>query len=525
VAASLDDLEAELERLSDDGYCADGHGLIESALSLLLPPERISTTECAARYRYIRSKEGRGRRKYDVAMTPYMVGPQDALDDMEHRFVVVVGPGRTGKSVGGENHLFKRLRNGPLTDCIIYLQADSDIASYADKEFNDFFDLHPEIMARLGPRPTDRKREFKRVSGRTIQLLPANPGNVRQKEATFIWASELDGYRKSVRDGFKDNIGVRMAASGNQAKAYIESHPDLGWTGGVAAIWKDSTRGLWFWPCGYCGDFSSPHPLAPKGMHMPLDYDRDDKLGEDGMLDRVEESAHLACPHCGGCLTDEHKAEMLAGGKWVFAGQTIEPDGTVHGEPRRSDTAGFWIHGAMSPFVPLGELARKYVAALVFFERTRKPERLKEVVCKSFGEVYEGAGSGSVTLSPEKLKERAVDKPDGYLSGTIPDGVLYLTAAIDMGRRKADVKIKGWDLEARSWVIARETIVANATGEKLDFYNRQSDWLVLRDKVLRRIVPFADDPAMGLPIAGVAIDNSDGHVTHRAREFARQMLL
>lgn len=527
-------LEDELIELGADAFCTSTREVARQASSLLLPPEDISTKECAAKYRYLPNPEGTGKRLYDRALTPYMDGPQDALDDPQYRVVIVPGPGRTGKSIGGENHLFKRLRNGPLTDTIIYLPAKSDVDSYADKEFADFFNLHPEISQKLGRLPKDNKRMFKRVAGRAIQLFPANTGTVRQRQAPLIMATEIDGFRTTLRSSFKQLAEVRGRAYGNQFKLYMESHPDAGWTSGIASAWLESSRGLWFWPCPDCGDWASPHPLAPKGFFMRLTFDRVDTLDDDDLLDLAESSATLACPHCGSLIGDEHKEAMNNAGRWVFEGQTIDPAGTITGAVRKTDTAGFWIHGTMSPFVKLGRLAREYLAALLHFERTRKSDRLKEVTAKSLGEVYEGSG-GSRALDPKKLLERAKDDElnPPFEIGTVPDEAMFLTAAVDVGGKKFDVKVIGWDLEGRSWLIDRYTLFQAESGRELRPPERQQDWIMIRDRLLRRFVPMASDPNMVMPIACVAIDtggsgNLDGEepggVTWKAREFARQML-
>lgn len=516
--------ERDLESLAVEAFCPDPYELLDDQRSLLLPPDKISTTECASRFRYLRNKEGGGKRLWSPDLTPYVAAIQDALDDKVHRFVAVAGPGRSGKSVAGENHIFRRMRNGPLTDVIIYLQASSDCDSYADKEFRDFFDLHDEIKAKIGPKPEDNKRKFKRVSDRAIQLLPANMGNIRQKEATFIWASEIDGYRASVRDGFKDNIATRMQTSGHQAKGYIESHPDCGWTSGIAPIWQDSTRGVWYWPCTSCGGWSSTNPLADKEFHMTLNVERPEGLSDDELLDHVEKHAALVCPHCGTLLGESDRTEMLAGGRWVFAGETIDAKGNVAGEPRDSDTAGFWIHGTMSPFIGLGELVRKYVAAVVFFEKTRKPERLKEVVVKTLGEVYEGAGDKR-PVDPKALMAR--DRT--FAAKTVPEEVKFITAAVDIGGAKFDVLLTGWDLEGRSWLIDRFTIVQNGD-RRVSPAERIEDWMVLKTLVLDRLTPIVGDDGeetgLALPVAAMACDlHGNPGVTPNAREFARRMAL
>jgi phage terminase large subunit GpA-like protein len=529
-------LEEQFLELADDKHCASAKAAALGFVSMLLPPEDISTKECAAKYRYLPNPEGDGKRLYDRELTPYMDGPQDALDDPLIPAVIVPGPGRTGKSIAGENHLFKRLRNGPLTDTIIYLPAKGDVDSYADKEFADFFSLHPEIAVKVGRLPKDNKRMFKRVAGKSIQLFPANPGNVRQKQAPLIMATEVDGYRATLRAAFRNLAEVRGRAYGNQFKLYLESHADAGWTGGIALFWLDSSRGIWFWPCPHCEDWSSPHPLAPKGMLMRLVYDRDDTLDDDENIELADKSAALACPHCGSLITDDHKRQMNIAGKWVHTRwQTITPDGTVTGPARKAGVAaGFWIHGTMSPFVKLGELARKWLQTTIHFERTRKPQPLREFTAKELGEVYEGAGGAGRVLDPKRLQDRAKDEEINppFKLGLVPEDVLFLTAAVDVGGKKFDVLITGWDLEGRSWLIDRYTIFQGGEGRELRPPERQKDWLVIRDRLLRTLVPLEADPKQGMPIACVAIDtggsgNLDGDepggVTWKAREFARQM--
>lgn len=522
MLAECSQIEQDLEHLADGHHLLSARDVALDLSSLLLPPEEISTRECAAKYRYLPNPEGTGKRLYDPALTPYMNGPQDALDDREHKFVVVVGPARTGKSIAGENHLFKRLRHGPLTDTIIYLPGKSDVDSYADKEFADFFTLHPEIEAKLGRRATDNKREFKRVSGRAIQLFPANSNTVRQKQAPLIMATEIDGYRKALRSAMKDLIALRGRSYGNQFKGYLESHPDAGWAGGIATFWQDSTQGLWYWPCPHCDAWSSPHPIAPRGMTMRLDYERAPDLDEVAMLNKVEQTACLVCPHCGAALGDSDKPAMLSAGRWVFSGETIDVDGTVKGSPVQSETAGFWIHGTMSPFVPLGTLAREYVAALVFFERTRQPQKLREVTVKAIGTVYGGTSGGALQAS--ELEERA-KASEGFRIGTAPAEVMFVTAAVDVGHRKFDVGIWGWDLEGRSWLIDRYTITSrtwvDGTVRDIRPAERIDDWHVL-DPLIDRMIPIGEGN-VAIPVAAVAIDTGDGHVTEKAREYARRM--
>jgi phage terminase large subunit GpA-like protein len=264
-------------------------------------------------------------------------------------------------------------------------------------------------------------------------------------------------------------------------------------------------------------------------MRMKLDFDRDDALDDQARLDKVAETARLLCPHCGSLIDDAQRDTMVDRGVWVFEGQAISEDGTVTGAPIDHDTAGFWIHGTMSKVVSLAALAKEYVSALVVFERTRDPQRLKRATVKSLGEVYEGGGARG--FDPKRLKERADEAPaeDRFDRGTVPDEVFFVTAAVDVGGTKFDVIIIGWDLEGRSWIIDRFTIKQrpDGHGNMIDLRPREriEDWDVIRTQVLNRTLPLALDETLRMPVAAVAIDDGDGNATWKAREFARRMAL
>lgn len=525
-----DFLKAEIAKIGAGAFLCPIEDLALPATELVTPPARISTTDCAARYRLIPDKEGSGASLWDASLTPYMNGIQDALDDPDVGLVIVPKPARTGGTVGAENHLFKRLKFGPLTDVLWYLPSDSEVDSYARRHVKKLFGLHPDIAAKVGKARTDDTMTFKVVAGRDLEWLQLNARTVTARDAGYIVGDEIDAMNRKLMPTFVDQVKVRGATAGENFKGYLCSHMDAGWTVGIAAAWKESSRGIWYWACPHCARYSSPCPTAPKGWRMVLDYIRLSGVSDDNLLDKVEASAGMKCPHCGERAAEIHKPAMLASGQWVHEGQSIAPDGTVTGEPRSKRVLGFWIHGTMSPWVEWGDLARRFVAALLVFERTKKPQRLREVTAKGLGEVYEGTkAADSLELSRRETT---------FAAGTFPDdqGALFATAAVDVGKRKFDVMIIGWDLEGRSWVIDRFTIWARRVGKRdqeVRPAERIEDWNVIEEQVLLRELPLASDPNFRMPIAGVAVDTggSAGEkdsdepegVTWKAREFARRM--
>lgn len=520
---ALDVIAFDLDRLSRDGYCADAVEMAREALQLLTPPEQISTTECAARYRKLPAPEGSGFIYWSPTLTPYINGIQDALDDPRVELIAVIKPGRVGGTVAAENHLFKRMKFGPLTDTLWYLPSESEVDSYIDSTVAPMFRLHPDLQAKIGKGRSDDKRTFKKVSGRKLEYMSVNNKTITGRQGGLIVGDEIDAIVRRLRGTFVTQVKTRGRTLGSRRKAYLCSHPDLGWTSGIGAAYRETTRGLFWWACPHCMSWSSPCP--PARHRMILDYERAVGVSDDDYLGRVAATACLICPHCGAAITDEHKAEMLLGGKWVFEGQEIAEDGAVTGEPRSMTALGFWIHGTMSPFVKFSELARDVEGAKREHQRTRKPERLREVTSKVLGEVYEGATGAGGALEPRMLERRAA--AEGFPVGAAPGETMFITAAVDVGGSKFDVSIYGWDLEGRSWLIDRITIKqrlwVDGVMRDLRTAERIDDWNVLEDQVLNRVIPLVDQPDMALPIAGMAIDTGDGNVTWKAREFARRM--
>ena len=515
------ELESTFERLAQDGYCVDPVEVAREGLGLLTPPERISITDCAAQGRLIPNAEG-GARLWSPNMTPYINGIQDAIDDPLVRVVAAPGAARTGKTLAPENALFKRMKYGPMTDVLWYLPGGL-LDDYVDTTVTPLFDLHPDLAAKIGTRPSDNKRTLKKLAGRFIRYLSATLANTRGKQAPFIVGDEIDGFPKKLRSNFRQQMAIRARAYGNIGKGYVCSHPDAGWTDGIAAIWLESTRGVWYWPCPECDQVSSPCPTAD--WRMKLDYERPKGMADGDMLAKVEATACMICPHCGSAIGNEHKAEMNARGQWVHDGQTIALDGTITGDVTPNDTWGFWISGYMSPMVSWGQLAKELVGALQFFERTGKSDRLREITAKSLGEVYEGPSGRRVDLKRLQARMDAGAEDEGYDVGEVPGWVRFITATVDVGGNKFDAMFTGWGADAESAIIARETLVAMPSGEKLKPPLVQSHWDILETRVLDRQFPIKGRPGWVLGVANMIYDTGGAPgTTWQAREFTRRMM-
>jgi phage terminase large subunit GpA-like protein len=532
---SRKELAEQAELLANFRFCPSPADIAREFLHGLVPKETIATLEYSEKHRVIRKPDGT-KTNWSRDLTPYLVPIMEAHDDPEVLEIIVPKPGRTGGTVVAENHALKRLDNGPSGDVMWYLAGPEEVRSYADRVFGPMFEDHQAIASRIGTRAGDNKKTLKRVGSQTIELMVMSAKTTTNRQAAYIVFDEPDSYHRDFRSNFLEQGRQRQRMLGNDRKIYACAHPDVGWSGGISAAWVLSSQGIFVMQCPDCGGHGSPYPTKywPDVPRFRLYYD---KLGEGAPVDRrlatAEKSAGILCPHCGVILNENDRVKMVEGGSYMHRGQDLDIKAGIIGEPEKNRTWGFWVHVLLSPQVGLAELARELEGALEHKDRTGKTDKLKQVMVRTFGEVFEGLGDLK-GLNARALKDRTRELAEqgdeeqrvGYGLGEVPADVLFLTMAVDVGGGKFDILVRGWDAQRRSWLIDRRTIRQRmhpgGTWRDIAPAKVQDDWSVLETE-LDRLYPLQDDPEQALPVAVMTIDASDGNVTWKAYEFARRM--
>lgn len=487
------------------------------ALQFLLPPSREGVDEYTAAHRRMPSRIGSGFVPWDDTVAPYLIEPMRALKGHLYLTVAIAGPGQCGKTVVGENFLLYTVAKQPRRT-LYYMQTDEGVEAYVKDRINAMIRAHPEMRESIGQEKEDNTLHYKRFDGMSIHFLSATHNNLISKDAPIIIADEIDAYDQSFGDP-KVLFDVRRTTYGRMSKLLMMSHPDLAsgldpvkhWRAGIMRVYADSDRRVWYWPCPECGGWSSPAPFAKR--FMPIEYPTD------GTLDEIEADAHLKCPLCDAKIADRHRHDMNLRGRWIGEGQEIAEDGTVTGELVTRDTAGFCIVGAMSPFLlkGIGGLARERAKAEREYEIGGDDRTLKEVIVKQWGYPYAPAGVAA-NIEAEVLADRAL--AETYALKTVPDGVRFLTAWVDIQAAYFDVLVRGFGVDSESWVIDNFKMVA-------DTAVKDDDWETLFGELLEARYPLADDPSRGMAIRVVGYDSGGvSGTTDRAyalwRKFKRE---
>jgi phage terminase large subunit GpA-like protein len=175
----------------------------------------------------------------------------------------------------------------------------------------------------------------------------------------------------------------------------------------------------------------------------------DDKSGivwecdSDGMV--IEDSVGYVCAHCGKHIKEEHKFKMMNAGHWKPTSKSVSPY-----------VVSYHINKLYSLMKPWYEVVN------LWMEVKDDPQELKTFVNLMLGLPYKEAAY--------KPKVSAVKKLRGlYEPGTVPDGVLYLTAGLDVqkGHKNKDLKkpariemeILGHGLGYRTWSVDYKVFV------------------------------------------------------------------
>ena len=478
-------------------------GVATGALDLLLPPLRQTVGDYALEHRHLSNQGGGYVGRWTHDMAPYLVGAMEVLHLLDYQTVAVVGPGQSGKTEIGQNWLLKSVATDP-GDMLWYMQTDPGLEAFVKGRINPMIDAHEGMKERLGRRPVDDSLHFKQFQGMRVEFLSAAHSNLINKSAPRIVADEVDAYATSLGD-VKALLDVRRQTFGRQSTLLALSHPDLArgliperdWSAGIMAIYGDSDRRVWYWPCPHCGCWSSPVPIAQR--YMPLEYP------EDGSLDEIEARARLVCPVNGCLIEDHHRREMNRRafaspfGGWIGEGQEIAQDGTVTGELVRRKTAGFWIVGAMSPFVMggIGGLARARAKAQREMEMSGEEQTLRQVLVKQWGFPYAPPRNVG-TVDANTLADRA--DPDLKL-GVVPQGVRFLTATVDCQLANFEWLVRGWGPRGQSWVIDGGKIPADPA-------TSPEDWDAMREQVMEKVFPLADGSGRVMAIKGGGFDSA-----------------
>jgi len=451
----------------------------------------------------------------DPLLTPYVVEPERMIASGIYKRVVMVFGAQTGKSEAMLDVAGQRLdqRPGP----ILYVGPNKQfLTEQFEPRVMALLDEAPTLTAKLS-RGKSMTKTRKTVAGVPFRLAHSGSSTALKSDpAVLALVDEYDEMKDNVNnqggplglverrgDTFADFVCVVTSTpkKGRVAAVKDEASGLFFWDVAVAEdvespiwqLWQLGTRHHWCWPCPHCGEYFVPrfnllrYPLKA----TPLQAARE---------------TYLECPSCGGVVTNDHKTEMNARGRYVAPGQKVDKSGVIHGIFPEAKSISYWVSGLASPFVTFGER----VATLVEAQQSGDDAMVQQAINAGFGELY-SPGGGEV---PEWMEIKEKSRQSQYARGEVPEQALYLTVTVDVQKQSLPWVMRAWGPRATSWLVNYGYLRGDTAEEDI--------WHALADLV--------SCPVEGVPVKLTFIDSgfrpgkTDTLPLNRVYEFCRRFL-
>ena len=445
----------------------------------LRPLPNLTVSDWADQYRMLSSESSAEPGRWRTDRAPYQRAIMDAFTDLDVRRVVVMSCSQIGKSDIMNNVIGRFAHLAPAP--ILMIQPTVDMAQDYSK-------------SRIAPMIRDTKvlrdifQDVKsRESGNTIlsKLFPGgrlimgganSPAGLASRPIKILLADEVDRFPDSAgTEGDPVDLAAKRMTTFWDRTMGLFSTPTNAGESRIEVEYMEGTQEEWQHQCPNCGEF---HLLTHRNMVMDTETVKDGRQKEHIHV----KSVSWRCPDCGFTFSENEMRRQPQ--KYVAKNPTAI----------RNHVRSFFVNCWASPWISWADVMQEWVDA------KGDPEREKVVVNTRFGEPYERARSYD---NVDKLLARR----EPY-NAERPDGVLILTAAVDVQDNRLEYEIVGWGEEEECWGIKKGIILGAP--------DTAAVWRQL-DEQLDREYHFAD--GTGLLVARTFID-SGGHYTSEVYNYS-----
>ncbi|MBU2113706.1 MAG: phage terminase large subunit family protein [Gammaproteobacteria bacterium] len=521
----------------------DAQRIKRDIASLLKPPIRMSVSDAVQEYVRVKLPSGNWG-KWDLETTPYMREPLDMLSSRKYRGLIFVGPARTGKSQALVDAFCGYDVKCDPSDMLIVQITKEKAAEFSKKRIGPMLENSPELQPLLSHRGHDNNLHDKVMrAGNYLKIAWPAKSIFASSEWRRVVITDYDR-TATLLDVEGEGSGFDLALKRTQSfrsrgMAVAESSPgyevkDPDWlpdptrphefppTVGIGALYNLGDRRVLYWPCPSCGEFFPAN----------WEYMRWDTTEKD--IKKASRTVTCYCPHCGDSeITQQSKHSMVMKSRWVPEGCRITSEGEIIGTPIDTDFVSYWMQGPAASFQSWEQLVYQYLQAVKDFESTGSQEKLKATVNTDQGRAYAYQRSDK-KRSSERLAERAEDTTKRH----VPEGVLFLTACVDVqaGKdRRFVVQVHG-NSENERWLIDRYNIRLSARVKdenatepseryhQIDPAGYPEDWQQLSKLILDRGYPLDDGSGREMHVHIMVCDHGgeDG-VSDNAYSYYRKL--
>lgn len=432
--------------------------------------------------------------RYNPDITPWVQGIHEALDDPLVMKVVAMKSAQIAWTDGVLNNYIGRRIDIDPCPMIIMFAKDQAAKEYNDEKFVPMVESTPRLGKKIAihkQRDRNNRTEFKSFPGGFLKLVGSNsPSSVKSTPAPVVCVEEPDDCNENVREqGDTITLLEERTKTYARRKVIFGGTPTIEGVSRIEAAYKLSDQRKFYVPCQHCGE---SHALEWSNVH----WHSDAALAHEVFLQAQPDTAHYACPHCGGVWNDTEKNRNVRLGVW-------RAGASFHG------VAGFCINELYSPFP--GSLLRRLVEKYLVAEHSLKNG--DDTKMRAFVNNTQGLAYAYQTDLPDidALRARAEDYPELY----VPWGGIVITAGVDVQHDRLAITIKAWGRGEESWLLYWGEILGKT------MVAEQGAWIDL-DALLQLGINHASGTQ--LRIRAASIDSSDGQTVDAVYAFVRRRM-
>ena len=455
----------------------------EAFLTAFKPRSKLTGSQWADKYRYVAPGTSPEPGEWRTSRVPYLREPMDAATDKRTEIVVLCCSSQVGKSEALLNILGYYVDQDPAPQ--LMLQPTLEAAENFSKEridptFRYSAGLQGKLEEGKDGRGTSRKSSttirMKHYTGGYLALVGANsPAGLASRPIRVLLCDEIDRY-KATKEGDPLKLAIQRTTNFHNRKIIMVSTPTIKGSSPIEEWFLKSDQREFVIPCPHCG---FEHAWKWKNVHWQKD--------DDG--NALPMTAFMSCPKCGAEIRGAYKPDpaLLSKGRW----KATNPDSRIR---------GYHINSLCSPWVNLYSLVEEFVTAT----KNRDKAGLMEFINLKLGEAWEETTDSDIW---EHLHRRREYYKDAEI---LPEGVLVLTAGVDVQRDRLECTIYGWGEGKECWGI--EHRILRGVPDSPD------TWLQL-DGFLQQRRCLANGAV--LPIACVCVDSGDGEYTANVYRYTK----
>lgn len=391
-------------------------GYLARELGALKPPEKLTVSEWADRFRVLSEKDSAAPGPWRTEKTPYLRAVMDAFSNPTIQEITFCAGTQIGKTASEQNMQGYAIDQDPGPMIIVYPTKDLAKSTSQNR-------LIPMVL--LSPVLAGKYHELEseqlelQFDSMYIALAWANsPSQLASRPVRYVFFDEVDKFPKwSGKEANPIALARERTKTFYNRKIVKVSTPVLE-DGNIWQSWLNSDAQYeYFLPCPFCGKLQTLKNAQikfPKGC-------------------TPEEAAYTAyyeCEFCNQHIDDRHKMGMLRDGKWK----------KINKNKGRIRSVGFHLNSIYSPWLTFGDVAKEFLST------KDSPELLQNFINSWLAEPWKEKAK---IPSTELVKKNQLPYEKGY----VQYDAQIVTMAVDVQLDHFWWAIYGWGPHMKSWLV------------------------------------------------------------------------